>query len=150
MLLGTNGHSQRCVCGGPIQIALAADETISPQAQLILPALIRHTLLRKGIDSAVVYTTHHAHFAYFSYALELLLHLELERIFSQPSQVTSKRDAPLLYDVIVLLDHFEPALEVIAACARKMEMKRWPVLFDVAGSPRDLFEVGVGKSQSAR
>ncbi|WVF67677.1 hypothetical protein IAT40_002436 [Kwoniella sp. CBS 6097] len=42
--------------------------------------------------------------------------------------------------VITFLDHFPSSLDVVVGCARKTEIDRWQVLFDVVGPPRELFE----------
>lgn len=38
------------------------------------------------------------------------------------------------------LDYFPESLDVIVSCARKTEIERWPMLFDLVGKPRYLFE----------
>lgn len=38
------------------------------------------------------------------------------------------------------MDHFPEALDVVVGCARKTEVDRWERLFEVVGSPRELFE----------
>ena len=47
----------------------------------------------------------------------------------------------LLPTSIEFLDHFDDALDVVVGCARKIEMTRWPRLFDIVGNPKILFEV---------
>jgi hypothetical protein len=46
-----------------------------------------------------------------------------------------------LVEVIQFLDHFPQSTAAVIACARKSEAEMWPTLFDVVGSPRDLFDV---------
>lgn len=48
-----------------------------------------------------------------------------------------------LANAVEFLDHFDAALDIVVGCARKIEMTRWPRLFDVVGSPQSLFEVSV-------
>ncbi|WWC93237.1 hypothetical protein V866_000070 [Kwoniella sp. B9012] len=55
---------------------------------------------------------------------------------SSPSESVS-----LLSAVIQFLDHFDSSLDVIVGCARKTEIDRWNLLFNLVGSPRDLFEI---------
>ncbi len=47
----------------------------------------------------------------------------------------------LLPSAVEFLDHFDDALDVVVGCARKIEMTRWPRLFDIVGNPKILFEV---------
>lgn len=47
----------------------------------------------------------------------------------------------ILATTIEFLDHFDASLDIVVGCARKIEMTRWPRLFDVVGSPQSLFEV---------
>ncbi|OCF75666.1 hypothetical protein I204_02958 [Kwoniella mangroviensis CBS 8886] len=54
---------------------------------------------------------------------------------------SSPEGISLLSAVIQFLDHFDSSLEVIVGCARKTEIDRWNLLFDLVGSPRDLFEI---------
>lgn len=51
------------------------------------------------------------------------------------------KDVGLLPTTIEFLDHFDDALDVVVGCARKIEMTRWPRLFDIVGNPKILFEV---------
>lgn len=42
--------------------------------------------------------------------------------------------------VATFLDYFPESLDVVVGCARKTEFEHWPILFDVVGRPRDLYE----------
>lgn len=53
----------------------------------------------------------------------------------------SNTDQSTLANAVEFLDHFDAALDIVVGCARKIEMTRWPRLFDVVGSPQSLFEV---------
>ena len=55
----------------------------------------------------------------------------------------------LLPSTIEFLDHFDDALDVVVGCARKIEMTRWPRLFDIVGNPKILFEVCIAPNISA-
>lgn len=47
----------------------------------------------------------------------------------------------MLERTIEFLDYFDVSLDVVVGCARKIEVTRWPRLFDVVGPPKSLFEV---------
>ncbi|WWC63641.1 uncharacterized protein I303_106246 [Kwoniella dejecticola CBS 10117] len=57
-----------------------------------------------------------------------------------PGTSSPREDVNVLSAVIQFLDHFDNSLEVVVGCARKTEVDRWKLLFDVVGSPRTLFE----------
>lgn len=50
-------------------------------------------------------------------------------------------DESILSRTIEFLDYFDVSLDVVVGCARKIEVTRWPRLFDIVGSPKSLFEV---------
>ena len=93
---------------------------------------------------AVAFASHYQHLVYFAHALEILLHTVVEEDAQAPD---GKDDAPrtLLPSTIEFLDHFDDALDVVVGCARKIEMTRWPRLFDIVGNPKILFEVSVSQ-----
>ncbi|OCH96704.1 RIC1-domain-containing protein [Obba rivulosa] len=106
---------------------------------------LRHVLLfhlRNGqVKEAVLFASHYQRLVYFAHALEILLHSVIEE------DVTSSQDgnhpstsSSILPITIEFLDHFDAALDVIVGCARKIEMSRWPRLFDIVGNPKSLFE----------
>jgi hypothetical protein len=43
--------------------------------------------------------------------------------------------------VVNLIQQFPSSLEIIVGCARKIEIALWQKLFEIAGSPYDLFNV---------
>ena len=81
---------------------------------------------------------------FFGHALEILLHSVVE----EDATIQREPDSPegadgkvaLLPNTVEFLDHFDAALDVVVGCARKIEMSRWPRLFEVVGNPKTLFE----------
>jgi hypothetical protein len=86
------------------------------------------------VPSAVSFASHYRTLVFFAHALEILLHTVVEDDDAEAS-------ARLLPEVVGFLDHFDEGLDVVVRCARKTEMTHWGALFDVAGSPEELFEV---------
>lgn len=91
---------------------------------------------------AVSFASHYQHLVYFAHALEILLHTVVEEDAGiSDSEGTNDTAKDLLPTTIEFLDHFDDALDVVVGCARKIEMTRWPRLFDIVGNPKILFEV---------
>lgn len=57
------------------------------------------------------------------------------------SEAEISDDDSVLSRTIEFLDYFDVSMDVVVGCARKIEVTRWPRLFDVVGSPKSLFEV---------
>lgn len=53
----------------------------------------------------------------------------------------------VLQATVAFLDHFDASLDVVVGCARKIEMTRWPRLFDVVGTPKRLFEACLARGR---
>lgn len=89
---------------------------------------------------------------FFAHALEILLHSVVEEDATVPKPANTEDEAPekhtLLSNTVEFLDYFDASLDVIVGCARKIEMTRWPRLFDVVGNPKTLFEVNIGSHVS--
>ncbi|RPD81682.1 RIC1-domain-containing protein [Lentinus tigrinus ALCF2SS1-7] len=111
--------------------------------------LLTHLENSQGKE-AVAFASHYQHLVYFAHALEILLHTVVEEDLQAPD---GEDDAPktLLPATIEFLDHFDDALDVVVGCARKIEMTRWPRLFDIVGNPKILFEscLGSGRLKTA-
>lgn len=105
---------------------------VSTGSHLFLPPFLRYHLSRRRVASALTFAANYSSLVYFAHSLEVLLHSVLE------DEVESGVD--LLPTVVNFLDHFPESLEVVVGCARKTEVDRWGVLFDVVGKPRGLFE----------
>ena len=85
---------------------------------------------------------------FFAHALEILLHSVVEEDASLLREAGAREDSSLkesslLSSTVEFLDYFDAALDVVVGCARKIEMTRWPRLFDVVGNPKMLFEVNM-------
>ena len=101
-------------------------------SHLFLPQFLRYHLSSRHLQSALTFATNYSSIAYFAHSLEILLHSVLE------DEVES--GVNILPLVIEFLDHFPESLDVVVGCARKTEVERWALLFEVVGKPRDLFE----------
>lgn len=95
------------------------------------------------MKEAVSFASHYQNLVYCAHALEILLHSIVEEDVSSSRDRGSSEDGSqdLLTRTIEFLDHFEASLDIVVGCARKIEMTRWPRLFDVVGNPKSLFEV---------
>ncbi|WVO14603.1 hypothetical protein L204_102239 [Cryptococcus depauperatus] len=113
-------------------------------SHLFLPQFLRYHLSSSppAMNDALILAQHYQSLVYFDHALEVLLHSVLED--EAPHTSTSKLDSSdmegILPSVIVFLDHFPSSPSIIVQCARKMEIVHWPLLFSLAGKPRELFE----------
>ena len=124
------------------------------------------------MQEAVLFASCYEGLVYFAHALEILLHGVLEEeadalldqaksspqpqsvaVFANDTPVDTSAPAAeveveatgtaVLPRVVEFLDHFDECLQVVVGCARKTEIARWKYLFDVAGNPRQLFEVSI-------
>ncbi|KAM5532186.1 hypothetical protein V8D89_014142 [Ganoderma adspersum] len=119
--------------------------------------LFLHHILLSHLESsqgkeAVSFASHYQHLVYFAHALEILLHTVVEEdAGTSDCEGTSDTAKDLLPTTIEFLDHFDDALDVVVGCARKIEMTRWPRLFDIVGNPKILFEscLGTGRLKTA-
>lgn len=95
------------------------------------------------MKEAILFASHYEDLVYFAHALEMMLFSVVEE--DATSQHDSSEDGDpeqsnqLLPDTVEFLDHFDVALDVIVGCARKIEMARWPRLFDIVGNPKNSF-----------
>ncbi|TBU47374.1 RIC1-domain-containing protein [Dichomitus squalens] len=115
--------------------------------------LLSHLENSQGKE-AVSFASHYQHLVYFAHALEILLHTVVEEDAGAPENDSVDGPAKtngLLPTTIEFLDHFDDALDVVVGCARKIEMTRWPRLFDIVGNPKILFEscLGSGRLKTA-
>ncbi|KAI0374480.1 RIC1-domain-containing protein [Pilatotrama ljubarskyi] len=116
-------------------------------SHLFLHHILLFHLENAQCKEAVTFASHYQHLVYFAHALEILLHTVVEEDAETVEAVGHSEDAKetketgLLPGTIEFLDHFDDALDVVVGCARKIEMTRWPRLFDIVGNPKILFEV---------
>lgn len=113
---------------------------------LFLPQFLRYHLSSSppSLANALILAQHYQPLVYFAHSLEVLLHSVLEdedlsKSESNNDDRDSKQDS-VLAAVVIFLDYFPESLDVIVRCARKTEIARWPMLFDLVGKPRHLFE----------
>nr|XP_019011783.1 uncharacterized protein I206_03889 [Kwoniella pini CBS 10737]OCF50564.1 hypothetical protein I206_03889 [Kwoniella pini CBS 10737] len=143
---------------------------ITTSTHLFLPQFLRYhlsSLPQPSLLNALILAKQYEGLVYFAHSLEILLHSVLEdeaaksntnnkqfiNLNSFPPtpnpEINGKND--ILSAVVQFLDHFDNSLEVVVGCARKTEVDRWKLLFDIVGSPRILFEacLSQGKLRTA-
>ena len=103
--------------------------------------VLRYHLGREQVKEAVTFASNYQHLVFFAHALEVLLHTVIESDFDSDAAASSEPRSEVLPLAIDFLDHFDNALDVVVACARKTEVSRWRRLFDIVGNPKELFEV---------
>lgn len=115
------------------------------QSHLFLNHVLLFHLENRQLKEAILFSSHYQHLVFFAHALEMMLHTVVEADASanhdRRSGEETARNPELLPDTVDFLDHFDVALDVVVGCARKIEMTRWPRLFDIVGNPKQLFEV---------
>ncbi|KAI6379123.1 hypothetical protein MCOR25_002102 [Pyricularia grisea] len=106
------------------------------RTHLFLPELLRFYLQRNLANEALRLAQRYQSLAYFSHALEILLHHVLdEEVDSAPAP----EDA-LLPRVLSLLSSFKDYLDVVVQCTRKTEVRSWRTLFAYLPPAQELFE----------
>ena len=111
------------------------------QSQLFLHQILHAHLQAGEVEQAVSFAKHYENLVYFAHALEILLHTVVESEADADDSPGASATAAVLPRVIEFLDYFDVALDVVVGCARKTEMARWKMLFDIVGNPKTLFEV---------
>lgn len=111
----------------------------STSTQLFVPFILEAYLRRDQEDRAQSVTKEYRELKYFGHILEMLLY----RILDSEATKTEKdtNNSKLLTQATSLLSKFPQMLDVVVlGCTRKTELSYWKSLFDVLGSPQDLFE----------
>ncbi|KAG5518270.1 hypothetical protein PMAC_003066 [Pneumocystis sp. 'macacae'] len=123
------------------------DFKINTIAKPVLPYILEKYLYRTRIEESVILASKYQSIVYFNHMLELLLHNVLEKEIS----FSKESNDLLLPRVVSFLKCFSQMLDIVVACARKMEVSFWEYFFSVVGSPRDLFEdcMKLGKLETA-
>ncbi|KAI0768593.1 RIC1-domain-containing protein [Trametes elegans] len=119
-------------------------------SHLFLHHILLVHLENSQCKEAVTFASHYQHLVYFAHALEILLHTVVEEdaeAVDAAGDSTMSKEQGLLHATIEFLDHFDDALDVVVGCARKIEMTRWPRLFDIVGNPKILFETCLGSGR---
>ncbi|KAL5534531.1 hypothetical protein ACEPAG_994 [Sanghuangporus baumii] len=109
-------------------------------SQLFLHHILHAHLQAGEVGQAVSFSKHYEKLVYFAHALEILLHTVVESEADSDDSPGHTTAAVVLPKVIEFLDYFDVALDVVVGCARKTEMARWKMLFDIVGNPKTLFE----------
>lgn len=106
------------------------------RTHLFLPELLRFYLERNLSNEALRLAQRYQFLAYFSHALEILLHQILdEEVDSSPTP-----EAAVLPRVLSLLSSFKDYLDVVVQCTRKTEVRSWRTLFAYLPPAQELFE----------
>ncbi|BBN10730.1 RAB6A-GEF complex partner protein 1 [Marchantia polymorpha subsp. ruderalis] len=117
----------------------------TPQAQPILPCLLRHLLQRDKAEEALQLARLSCGRPHFSHSLEWLLFTVFDAAVSS-QYVNRKRGkvsataSRLLHQVCILVRHFPEYLDVVVSVARKTDGRHWSELFEAAGKSTELFE----------
>ncbi|CAI5523710.1 unnamed protein product [Closterium sp. Naga37s-1] len=116
----------------------------TPQAQPILPCLLRHLLQRNKMEEAVQLAHLSATRPHFSHSLEWLLFTIFDAETSSASARRRRKEVkkgPSLLDrACELIRHFGEYRDVVVSVARKTDSRHWPDLFASAGNSNTLFE----------
>ncbi|KAK9236380.1 RIC1-domain-containing protein [Lipomyces kononenkoae] len=110
--------------------------TTTTRTHLFIHQLLRYYLTSSLENEALTVAKSYQQLEYFGHALEMMLHDVLDEEADHPPP----RDQAILPRVIKFLNNFPEMLDVIAGCTRKTEVASWHVLFEIAGSPKELFE----------
>ncbi|KAF7792481.1 hypothetical protein EIP86_003522 [Pleurotus ostreatoroseus] len=125
-----------------IYLTLSMQDLNSYQTHLFLHHVLRVHIDNSQIKEAVAFASHYQHLVFFAHALEILLHsvVEDDATLLRSADEEPEEKPAILANTVEFLDHFDAALDVVVGCARKIEMSRWPRLFDIVGNPKTLFE----------
>ncbi|KTW27018.1 hypothetical protein T552_02511 [Pneumocystis carinii B80] len=108
---------------------------IDTMTTLFLPYILEKYLDRTTINESIILASKYQKLVYFNHILELLLYNVLEKGIN-----CSEDYDPLLPKVAFFLKHFPKMLDIVASCARKIEVSFWKNLFSAVGTPKELFE----------
>jgi hypothetical protein len=106
----------------------------STSTQLFVPFVLEAHLRQNQAEKALQVAREYQDLKYFAHILEMLLYRILD------SESGSNGDKKLLAKTTNLLSQFAQMLDVVLGCTRKTELSYWRGLFDVLGSPQELFE----------
>ncbi|KAK9476229.1 RIC1-domain-containing protein [Lipomyces japonicus] len=106
------------------------------RTHLFIHHILRYYLTQNQEDEALKIADSYKHLEYFGHALEVMLHDVLDEEADHPPAP----EQAILPRVIKFLNNFPEILDVIVGCTRKTEVASWNTLFNIVGSPKDLFE----------
>lgn len=111
--------------------------------ELYVPWIIEAHLRKGQTDRALSLAREYRHLNYFGHILERLL----SRVLEYEEETQDKEQTELLKNTSHLVCQFSQMLDVVLGATRKTEVKYWNRLFDIIGSPQELFEKCIKRGQ---
>ncbi|KAK9453510.1 RIC1-domain-containing protein [Dipodascopsis uninucleata] len=117
------------------------------RTHLFIHHILRHYLTANKEAEALHIARSYQNLEYFGHSLEVMLHDVLDEEADKPPPP----EEAILPRVVNFLNNFNEMLDVIVGCTRKTELASWNVLFDIVGSPKNLFEkcISLGQLKTA-
>ncbi|KAA8497672.1 RAB6A-GEF complex partner protein 1 [Porphyridium purpureum] len=113
--------------------------TVKLKRQPVLHTLLRHIIMSGRERHALQVAASCTDYPQFMDSLEWLLYESVLEHDNDNSQ-SGNASTALFPSVLNLLRYFGEYEDVVVRCARKMDPKRWPVLFSYAGEPAAMLE----------
>ncbi|ODQ67841.1 RIC1-domain-containing protein [Nadsonia fulvescens var. elongata DSM 6958] len=114
---------------------------------LIIHYILEYYLREDKFDEALALANDYKRLKYFNHSLEILLF----RIVESEQENNLLPESSLIIRAVKLIELFPQYLDIIAGCARKIEVSYWRLLFSCIGEPKLLFQrcIDTGKLKTA-